>query len=579
MPTIEVSRKDLNELVGIKFNLEEAMPLLKAEATTDENPPKLEISGAQKTKGFLGDKDKLKIELKDINRPDLLCVEGIAKEIKIRAGIEKGNKEYKIEKKSNHILEVDPKVKIIRPIIACAIAKDMIITEEFLKQLIQAQEKLCDTFGRKRKEGSLGIYDYDKIIWPIKYTTKDPTTFSFKALGMDKEYPLKKILSMHEKGKEYGKLLENAKEYPIIIDGKNNVLSMPPIINSDYSGRVTTETKNLFIEVSGNNERFVYPILNTIVLALLERGAKLESVTIKQSEKEKKITPDIEPKLMKISPESVNSTIGLNLTNKQIIDLLEKAGYGIEESSRGKVNDISVLIPFYRQDILDVRDIIEDIAISYGYNDLEPEMPNIFTIGKVSKDSVVIEKLANLLAGLGAQEISNFILTNKEILFKKMNLKPQEVIELSNPMSIFYSCMRNSLLPGMLDFLAENKNARYPQELFEIGKIVNIDNQKIKESTNLSYVIASSDTNFTKIKQILDLLFNVLGYEYSLEQTKNGSFIDGRSAKIMLKKKDTKGIEKFEEIGIIGEISPNILENFNLGMPVTAFEIRIDWII
>lgn len=556
MPTIEISKKDLNELVGIKFNLEEAMPLLKAEATHDEK-----------------DKDKLKIELKDVNRPDLLSVEGIAREIRLKAGIEKPIQKYKLEK-NGLVMNVDPKIKTIRPITLCAVAKDLKITEEFLKQMIQLQEKLCETFGRKRKEASLGIYDFDKINWPIKYLPKDPMTFSFRALGMDKEYTLKKILSIHEKGKEYGKLIENFKEYPIIIDAKDHVLSMPPIINSDYSGRVTTETKNLFVEVTGNNERFVESVLNTVVLAFIERGAKIEQVTIKYSEKEKKVSPDIEPKLMKISPETINSTLGLSLTNKQILDLLEKAGYGIEESSRGKVNDIAILVPFYRQDILDVRDVIEDIAISYGYNELEPEMPNIFAIGKVSKDSVVIEKLANLLVGLGSQEISNFILINKEILFKKMNLKEREVIEISNPMSVLYSCMRNALLPGMLDFLTENKNARYPQEIFEIGKTINIENQKLKETTNLSYVIASSDSNFMKIKSILDLLSNILGFEYSLEQIKNNSFIEGRAAKIWLNKNGTK-----KEIGIIGEISPVVIENFNLGMPITALEMEIDWLI
>ena len=456
------------------------------------------------------------------------------------------------------------------------------VTEEFLKQLIQLQEKLCETFGRKRKEASLGIYDFDKINWPIKYLPKDPMTFSFKPLGMDKEYTLKKILSINEKGKEYGKLIENFKEYPIIIDAKDHVLSMPPIINSDYSGKVTTETKNLFVEVTGNNDRFVESVLNTVVLVLIERGAKIEQVTIKYSEKEKRVSPDIEPNLMKISPEEINSTLGLNLTNKQILDLLEKAGYGVEETSRGKVNDIAILIPFYRQDILDARDVIEDIAIAYGYNELEPEMPNIFTIGKVSKDSIVIEKLANLLAGLGSQEISNFILTNKEILFKKMNIKTpdeREVIEIANPMSVLYSCMRNALLPEMLDFLTENKNARYPQEIFEIGKTINIENQRPKEAINLSYVIASSESNFMKIKSVLDLLSNVLGFEYSLEQVKNNSFIEGRAAKILLKKKDSKGSDKIEEIGIIGEISPAVLENFNLGMPVTALEMNLDWMI
>lgn len=570
MPTIEISRKDLNELTGIKFELDEVMPLIKAEATIDEK-----------------DKDKIKVELKDVNRPDLLSVEGIAKEIKLKAQVEKPSKQYKISKK-DYVLNVDSKIKSIRPFIACAVAKEVKITEELLKQLIQLQEKLCEYFGRKRKEAALGIYDFDKINWPITYTAKNPDTFSFKPLGMDKEYNLKKILSMNEKGKEYGNLLENYKEYPIIIDSKENVLSMPPIINSDYSGRIDEKTKNLFIEVTGNSEIFVMPVLNTVVLALLERGAKIEQVTITSDfEKGKRLTPEFEGRIMKISSELINSTIGLELTNKKIIELLEKSGYTAEENpQKSKISgaqktegflggkDLHVIIPFYRQDILDSRDIIEDIAISYGYNELEPELPNLSTVGKMSKENYAIEKIANILSGLGSQEISTFILTNKEILFKKTNQKEIEIIEIANPMSNLYSCMRNKLLPGMLEFLSENKNVKYPQELYEIGKIVSIENNKAKEQINLCYSIASVEANFTSIKQVLDFLFNLLEKEYKLEPLTNNLFIDGRAAKIMLKTK-----MGFEEAGIIGEINPNVLENFNLIMPTACLEINLEKII
>lgn len=553
MPTIEISKKDLNELTGIKLELEEAMPMIKAEASIDEN-----------------NKDRIKVELKDVNRPDLLSVEGIAKEIKLKAGVDKPAKQYKITKKDCTI-HIEKKVKAIRPFIACAIAKDVEVTEELLKQLIQLQEKLGEYFGRKRKEAALGIFDFDKINWPITYTTKNPDSFSFRALEMDKEYSLKKILSIHEKGKEYGHLLENCKEYPIIIDNKNNVLSMPPIINSDYSGKINEKTKNLFIEVTGSSEIFVMPILNTVVLALLERGAKIEQVTItKEGSKEKRISPDIEGKIMKISIESINSTLGLDLTNKKIIELLEKSGYISED--KGK--EIIITIPFYRQDIIDARDIIEDIAISYGYNEFEPELPNLSTTGKISKENYAIEKIANLLSGLKGQEISNFILTNKDTLFKKTNQKETEIVEIANPMSNLYSCMRHNLMPGILEFLNENKNVRYPQELYEIGKIIQIENSKIQEKYNLCYSIASVDANFTSIKQVLDFLFNILGEEYKLEPLSNSLFIEGRAAKILLKNKN-----EFEELGLIGEINPNVLENFNLTMPTACLEINLDKII
>ncbi len=567
MPTIEISKKDLTNLVGIKFNLDEALPLLKAEAEEDTN-----------------DKDKLKIEHKDINRPDLLCVEGMAREIRLKAGIEK-NFGFNTEKQNKeNIVKIDSSVKNVRPIIGCAIAKNVEISDDFLKQIIQLQEKLCENFGRRRKEAALGVYDYDQINWPIKYTTKDPNNFSFKPLGENKELTLKKILSTTEKGKEYGKIIEEFKEYPIIIDSKENVLSMPPIINSDYSGKITKDTKNLFIEVSGNNERFVLPVLNVIVLALIERGATIYPVELNYENK-KMTTPILDSNIIKISPEKINKLLGIELKNKEIIALLKKSGYLAKE----KTKDIVVEVPFYRQDILDERDIAEDIAIAYGYNELTPEIPEIFTIGKRLKNFAINEKISNLLIGLGLQEVSNFMLTNKETIFKKMNIEEKEIIEIENPMSVLYSCLRNSLIPSNLEFLADNKNSRYPQEIFEIGKIIELKNQKFKEKTNLTILSSSQDTNFTKMKQILDFLSNILDFEYNLEpikrneDEKNKTFIDGRVAKILLIKPNKKikanEIEETKEIGLIGEIHPATLENFGLIMPASCLEINLDLLI
>lgn len=547
MPTIEVSLKDLNSLIGKKLSSEKLKDfILYAKGEVED------VSG-----------DVIKIDMKDTNRPDLWSAEGIAREIKGR--LNKGGLPEYIVEKSENFIKVDKKVSNVRPMTACAIVKNIRLNSYSLFQLIQLQEKIAASFGRNRKEVAIGIYDLDKIKFPVKYTTVKPTGIKFVPLDFEEAMTPKEILNKHPKGKEFGHLLKKSKEYPIFIDSDNEVLSMPPIINSKHSGYVTEKTKNVFIECTGFNLKLMLPALNSMAAALAERGGKIESLDVKYPSK-KIVTPDFTPKKSEVTVELINRLSGLALTIKEIVKLLEQARYSVKVRGR----KLEVLYPSYRQDIMHPVDIVEDVIISYGYNRIEPESLKLPTIGESNKLETFSNKIADLVVGLGFQEILSYSLTSKDNLFKKMNVKEDKIVEIENPVSLNWNVFRNWLLPGLLEFLAANQHVEYPQKIFEIGNVTMIDEKqetKTKDVRKLCCAISNTKVGYEDISSKLDSFMRNLGIKYKLNPASHPSFIEGRMAKILVDKK---------AVGIIGEINPHVLNNWNMEMHVVVFEIIID---
>jgi phenylalanyl-tRNA synthetase beta chain len=550
MPTIEISKLDLEALCKKKFNLAELQELL------ENNKISLESQ----------EKDVLTLKIEDTNRADLLSVEGIARQLRGILKKETGIQNYKVND-SNFVVRVDSKVKKVRPYTVCAVIKDLKFDENFIKQIIQLQEKLTDTFGKKRKEAAIGVYDFDKIKWPIDYTTFKPEALAFTPLGMIEMLNLKQILEKHEKGQQYGYLLKDKKEYPIFIDSGKNVLSMPPIINSDYSGKVTEDTKNIFIEVSGFDMERISFILNIITSAVAERHGKLFSVQIKDKKKFK--TPEFKIRKKVLLVQEINSLLGLELKAKEIVEILEKMRYNAKTDKE----KITVEIPFNRRDVIHNVDIIEDIAAVYGYKNISPLEPKICTLGSILEETKSNNNLANSLAGFGFQETLSFVLSSKKEQLENMNLPTEKnsesIIEIQNPVSENYSCLRKSLLPGIMKFFSNNIDKDFPQKIFELGKIVLPDaraENKTKEENHLSLAISHAKANLTEATELLFSVFK--NKKIELKSKECASFISGRCAEIIINSKS---------VGILGEIHPKVLSSWKLRMPVVALELNLDF--
>lgn len=539
MPTVKLNKSVFEELVGKKLPLEELKDRISMLGTDLESI----------------EEDEITVEIFP-NRPDLLSEQGFARAFSSFIGEKTGFKKYDVKKSGDKVI-VDPSVSL-RPYTACAIVKNLTFTDERIRELMQVQEKLAMTHGRNRKKSAYGVYPVDSISFPIKYVAKNPEEVMFWPLGMDKPIKASEVGEKHPTGPKYKHLAEGWKEYPFFIDAKDNVMCMLPYTNSHDTGKVDLETKNVFIECTGNDLQNVTIALNIFVTTLADMGGEICSLDIEYPDKTI-TTPDLNPRTMELDLSYVNKILGLKLSEKEAISYLERMGYGFEEGE--------VLVPRYRADILHQADLVEDIAIAYGYENFEEIIPNVATIGEENPLENFLRKIREILIGFGLLEAKNYHLITKEELTENMNLSGKP-IPLQNALGE-HNHLRNAILSSLMKNLAENQHHEYPQNLFEIGRVFMEGDSEtgVVEKESLSVVLCHEKTDFTEIRQILGGLFSSLGLEFSVKESEQPTYIKGRVGDIYLKD---------EKIGIIGEISPEVLDRWEVMVPVVAMEIDIE---
>src|SRR3989344_1973660 len=538
MPSITLNKTVFEQLVGKQLPLEELKDRISMLGTDLED---------------IKD-DEIHVEVFP-NRPDMLSEQGFARAFSSFLGVKTGLRKYAV-KESDHKVVIDPSVTM-RPYTACAIVKNLTFDDESLRQIIQLQEKLATTHGRNRKKSAFGIYPLKHITFPISYLAKDPKTVKFKPLGFEKEMQASEVMELHPKGKAYQHLTEGWSKYPFFIDAKNKVMCMLPFTNSNDTGKVDETTTEVFVECTGTDFFNVEIALNIIVTTLADMGGEICSLKLEYADGVK-TTPNLSPSKMKLDLPYVNKRLGLSLSEKDAVKLLERMGYGFEQGQ--------VLIPAYRADILHQVDLIEDIAIAYGYENFQEEIPNVATIGEEDEFEKFSKKVRELLVGMELLEVKNFHLTMKDDLTVKMNLS-ELPIALKNAIGD-HNHLRNAIFPSLMKNLAENQHHEYPQNIFELGRIfVPGDTETgVLEAEHLSVMLCHDKTDFTEIRQVLETLIRALGLECAVKESEHPPFIPGRSGDITIHGK---------KVGVIGEFHPQVITNWQLLMPVVGFELNL----
>ncbi|MBN1385606.1 phenylalanine--tRNA ligase subunit beta [Candidatus Woesearchaeota archaeon] len=540
MPTITINRKEFEKLVGKKL---------------DDDSLKDRIS-------MLGT-DLEKIEGNDIvveifpNRPDMLSEQGFARAFASFIGVKTGLREYKV-RKSDYRVIVEPSVKKVRPYTMCAIVKNLKFDDEKIREIIQLQEKLHVTFCRNRKKAAIGIYPLEKIRLPIYYRAKKPKDICFVPLEMDKKLNGLQILGQHPTGREFAHLLEGKDLFPVFEDADGNVLSMPPIINSHMTGKVCDKTTDVFIETSGFDMKAQSRLLNIILCSLADMGGEIHEMVLEYPD-ERIVSPEMQPELWDLDLAYINRRLGLELSEPDVKKLLGKMGFGY---SKGRVS-----VPCYRADIMHQVDFVEDIAIAYGFESFKEEIPEVSTIAREDIIEIFRRKIAHILLGLGLLEVNSYHISNKDVQCSRM-LLDADVVELKNALTSDYNVLRYWIVPNHLEILARNKSYEYPQDIFEINTVFRKGDTEtgVREDIRLCVTLCSAEANFTKIKQVLDYLFANLGLVYGIDEVSHPSFIPGRVGRVSV------GNEK---IAFIGEMHPQVLQNFSLDYPVAVLELDI----
>ncbi|OKL60613.1 Phenylalanine--tRNA ligase beta subunit [Talaromyces atroroseus] len=594
MPTISVDKAALFKELGRDYTTEEFdelcfefVSLTYIFKTTDQERPDNEPP-------------QLKIEI-PANRYDLLCFEGIALMLNIFLG-RKPSPNYRLVPPASGELEkiiVKEDTTKIRPYVSGAILRNVTFTKERYESFIALQDKLHQNLARQRTLVSIGTHDMDTIKGPFTYEALPPKEIRFVPLNQTKELNGEELMAFYEKDKHLGRYLHIIRDspvYPVIYDSNRVVCSLPPIINGDHS-KIKVDTKNVFIEITAL-DRTKLEIVNQIMVTMFSQYTSepftIEPVQIvSEHNGETRITPDLSPRTTQAEISYINQCCDLNLSAEEISRLLVKMAY-TARPSKASSNLIDVDVPPTRADVLHQVDIMEDVAIAYGFNELPRSFPS--KSGTIAQP-LPVNKLSDIVrieaAMAGWSEVLPLILCSHDENFAWLNRKDDgnTAVKLANPKTLEFQVVRTSLLPGLLKTIRENRNHPVPMKIFEVSDVAFKDLSLERKSRNERHFAAAwygKTSGFEVVHGLLDRVLAMLksafitGEEgldnaavndsrYWIEELDEPTYFPGHAAAVHV---SIGGKEQV--IGAFGILHPTVLENFGLKYPVSTLELNIE---
>jgi phenylalanyl-tRNA synthetase beta chain len=500
------------------------------------------------------ERDSVRVEYSP-NRPDFGTDFGIARALRGLLGKEVGLPRFRTSR-SGVSVSVDRRLSSVRPYIACVSATGLRLDEEDVRQIISLQEDMHNGLGRKRRTVAIGLHDMRAIKPPLSYRAVS-SSFTFVPLGGMAPADIASIISGTDEGRAYGPVLGKTKLYPVIVDSKGVVLSFPPVINGDAT-RVTTKTRDIFVDVTSTDEKAGDDVLAVLATTLAEAGGKLGEVSVRYRGRTR-VTPDLAPVELSLDEDLVRSVLGLDLSHGEILKSLARSRLG----TKGK----KVLGPRYRLDLMHPVDAAEEVALGYGVDRIGPSYPPSKRPGSFDRFEEYLDSASTLMAGMGMIELMTFELTDEKSLYSSFQRSGSERVTVQNPKSLEHSVLRDALIPTMMASLSANIKSDYPQRVFEIGKVYSRSATSVSESTHLGCLVAHSQSSFTEAKMYLESACRIIGgVEVEASEGRHWAFASGRCASI--KAGGTL-------IGNVGELKPEAIEAFGLGVPVSGFELDL----
>jgi phenylalanyl-tRNA synthetase beta chain len=506
----------------------------------------LDIEGA--------DEDSVRVEYSP-NRPDYGTDFGISRSLKGLLGKEVGMPHYPVNP-SGVSVSVDAKLSFVRPFIACATATGLRLGAEDVRQIISLQEDLHNGLGRRRKKVAIGLHDLEAVTPPFSYAAVR-SDFRFTPLEGKKSVTISQILSQTAEGRAYGPALGGSRLFPIITDSRGEVLSFPPVINGDLT-KVTTKTRNMFIDVTSTDRKVGDDVLAIMITTLAEAGAKIGTVSLRYATGPR-VTPDLTPVRLALELDLIVSALGLDLTKRQVVEALGR--------SRLSVKGDTAMAARYRIDLLHPVDIIEEVALGYGIDRIESLYPPSKQPGNFHPFEQFLDSTSTVMAGSEMLELMTFELVDEESLYAKFGRPSDGKIVVHEPRSLEHSVLRDSLIPNLMAAISSNVKSDYPQRVFEIGRVFMRAEGGVSEAWHLGCLVAHSQASYSEAKMYLESVCRTLtGRELMAEESQHWAFAAGRCAAV-----DTGG----QPLGYVGELKPEAIDAFGLKVPVSGFELDL----
>lgn len=589
MPTIGIKRDLLFDRLGRKYSDEQFQDLcfefgLELDEVTTEKHMIMKEQGHDKA----GDASEDIIYRIDIpaNRYDLLCLEGLVRGLLVFQG-KISPPVYKALQPKGYAMQkliIKPQTKLIRPHAVAAVLRNITFSQDTYNNFIDLQDKLHHNICRKRSLVAIGTHDLDTVCGPFYYDAKPPSEINFRPLNQDKEYSGHGIMDLyatHAQLKQYLPIIKDSPVYPIIYDSKGVVLSLPPIINGDHS-KISLNTKNVFIECTATDLTKAKIVLDTLVCMFSEYCSEKYTVEYCEVVKPDGMSlkyPCLSSRTEIIQTRKVNSYIGIEESPQLIATLLGKMCLKSQVLSSGQ--EIETLVPPTRQDILHACDIYEDVAIAFGYNNVPKVMPSTYTVGEQFPLNKLCDKVREQIAQAGFTEALTFSLCSRDDVSTKLGKKIEDIpaVHVSNPKTMDFQVARTTLLPGLLRTLNANKKMPLPLKLFEVSDIVLTDPKSEVGARNKRYVCtvhSGKKSGFEVVHGLLDRLMLVLDVPRSYNEEVSGYWLKDASDPAFFPLRCAEIICYGKVIGILGILHPEVLEKFDLSLPVSCFEIDLE---
>ena len=592
MPTIIVNRAALFKAIGQSFTDKEFDDLCFEfgieldDVTTEEDIYRNE----QRKEGINLSKETLyKIEVA-ANRYDLLCLEGLALALRIFLQKQKMPeiKPLNILPEDERKLIVYDSVNDVRPIGLCAILRDINFTDEMLKSFMDLQDKLHNNICRGRKLVSMGTHDLDTVKGPFIYRALKPEHIHFVPLNREEEVNGDGLMSILKDDPKLGKylyLLEGKEKYPVMMDSNGVIMSLPPIINSQHT-KMTLNTHNVLLDITGTDKTKCEIVLNTLIAMFscyCKNPFTVEEINVINYEtNEGKIYPDLTPRKFKVDVNYLKTITGIyDILPDKIVKLLEKMELKAEIINS---NELEVSAPITRSDILHPCDIAEDLAISYGYNNIKKELTKTKTHGVQQPYNKLSDLFRDEMAMGGYVEFLTMALLSHKDMFTNLlhEEKDDKTAQILYSKSKEFEYIRSSLIPGILKSIEGNKANQLPFKIFEISDVVICDENNEVGAVNrrrLCFAYTNTTSAMEIVQGMVDLLMKKIGLifncdnkekNYTIKKSNNEIFFNDRQAEIFILD-DIK-------VGIYGIVHPKVIKNFGIKNPVTLCEIDLQLI-
>ncbi|XP_010261849.1 PREDICTED: phenylalanine--tRNA ligase beta subunit, cytoplasmic-like [Nelumbo nucifera] len=588
MPTVSVGRDRLFEALGRTYTQEEFEELcfdfgVELDDVTTE---KAVIRKEKHLEEEAGEDEEViyKIEV-PANRYDLLCLEGLAQALRIFMGLDEIPKYIVSNIPSESLLKmhVKPETSLIRPYVVCAVLRGVTFDEARYNSFIDLQDRLHQNICRRRTLVAIGTHDLDAIEGPFTYEALPPTDINFVPLKQVKSFRADELMEFYKtdlKLKKFLHIIEKSPVFPVIYDRNRTVLSLPPIINGAHSA-ISLQTKNVFIECTATDltkAKIVLNIMVTMFSVYCERKFHVEPVEVVYSDGKSNVLPDLSVFNLEVPLSYITGSIGVSLDLNQVSSLLNKMQLQAERSVSVDGRSIVVSVPPTRSDVLHACDVMEDVAIAYGFNKIPKRKP-------VSLKPVALNQISDLIrleiAMNGFTEVLTWILCSYKENFSMLNRKDDKstAVIIGNPRSTDFEIVRTSLMSGILKTVGHNKDHPKPIKIFEVGDISVLDETKdvgAKNQRQLAALYCGANSGFELIHCLVDRIMEVVGTPfvpigddkgYYIRRSNEPEFLPGRQASIVFRGK---------HIGTFGIVHPEVLSNFDIPDPCSFVELNIE---